>query len=557
MNNKEQLSEAVLESTTQSTEAIKGFIANSTNLIGSVFSKSVSFMKSFINTAKEKLSEAFNFVVGQFTETLSYVLGPLYDYLKQGINILMGTFGKIVGFFKKDESVTWLQKIFGFLKKKEKKDYAANIGKKKSFDITSILAMVAGGLGLIVGGITGYIIKPFQVLFNALKIVKPIFSAIFNLASSMIVFIKKIPGVAKIFSWIGKQFTVITKMFSKVSSIFSKVIGSLKILGSFAKGFMKGFSKLAWPLTAIMALFDFITAFMGTEGTIIDKIKAGISAAIVGFLEMPLKLIGWLTDKFLGMFGIEIEGGTGSKLIEGLKWFIDKSLNVILWPFKQLYKAFKSLIEWFSSEDKTSIFSTIWEGIKSYYGFLWDTIKAPFVWISDKFSELTEWFSNFSFGEAIGKLIDNIKSAMDWVGNKISSLASKLNPMNWFSDNDEEENVKKATKGKLSEDIKLDNDSLLGEIVSSVKIIEEILTKKYNGIKSNNVNDREYKQNSVSSANKTNTQLEGIKKGNEQVAQNQTAIINNNTTQKKQEVKRIPDESESFGVLVTNKATGW
>jgi hypothetical protein len=31
---------------------------------------------------------------------------------------------------------------------------------------------------------------------------------------------------------------------------------------------------------------------MGTEGTIIDKIKAGISAAIVGFLEMPLKLIG-------------------------------------------------------------------------------------------------------------------------------------------------------------------------------------------------------------------------------------------------------------------------
>jgi hypothetical protein len=145
---------------------------------------------------------------------------------------------------------------------------------------------------------------------------------------------------------------------------------------------------------------------------------------------------------------------------------------------------------------------------------------------------------------------------MDWVGNKISSLASKLNPMNWFSDNDEEENVKKATKGKLSEDIKLDNDSLLGEIVSSVKIIEEILTKKYNGIKSNNVNDREYKQNTVSSANKTNTQLEGIKKGNEKVAQNQTAIINNNTTQKKQEVKRIPDESESFGVLVTNKATG-
>jgi hypothetical protein len=132
--------------------------------------------------------------------------------------------------------------------------------------------------------------------------------------------------------------------------------------------------------------------------------------------------------------------------------------------------------------------------------------------------------------------------------------------MNWFNDdedseNNEEENVKKA-KGKLSEDIKLDNDSLLGEIVSSVKIIEEILTKKYNGIKSNNVNDREYKQNTVSSANKTNTQLEGIKKGNEKVAQNQTAIINNNTTQKKQEVKRIPDESESFGVLVTNKATG-
>jgi hypothetical protein len=33
-------------------------------------------------------------------------------------------------------------------------------------------------------------------------------------------------------------------------------------------------------------------AFTNTQGSLIDKVKAGITAAIVGFLDLPLKIIG-------------------------------------------------------------------------------------------------------------------------------------------------------------------------------------------------------------------------------------------------------------------------
>jgi hypothetical protein len=59
---------------------------------------------------------------------------------------------------------------------------------------------VTFGVGAIIGGLVGVIVKPFEVLFNAMKILKPIFLGIGGLAKVIYSSLNKIPMISKIFT---------------------------------------------------------------------------------------------------------------------------------------------------------------------------------------------------------------------------------------------------------------------------------------------------------------------------------------------------------------------
>jgi hypothetical protein len=59
---------------------------------------------------------------------------------------------------------------------------------------------VTFGVGAIIGGLVGVIVKPFEVLFNAMKILKPIFLGIGGLSKVIYSSLNKIPMISKIFT---------------------------------------------------------------------------------------------------------------------------------------------------------------------------------------------------------------------------------------------------------------------------------------------------------------------------------------------------------------------
>jgi hypothetical protein len=92
-------------------------------------------------------------------------------------------------------------------------------------------------------------------------------------------------------------------------------------------------------------------------------------AAFVGFVEMPVKLIGWIADWILKAFGLEIEGGAGAammaKVTETFTWIIDKIGGffsgigaIVQWFMDKIEKmpSVKKLGEWISG------------GLKSIFG---------------------------------------------------------------------------------------------------------------------------------------------------------------------------------------------
>ncbi|HSH50597.1 MAG TPA: hypothetical protein VK982_02635, partial [Bacteroidales bacterium] len=80
---------------------------------------------------------------------------------------------------------------------------------------------------------------------------------------------------------------------------------------------------LGWPITILMGLIDFVKGFKSEQGNIIEKIYGGLKEAFLGLFELPIMAIGWITDKILGMFGVEIEGGIAKKIEDVIGFFFD------------------------------------------------------------------------------------------------------------------------------------------------------------------------------------------------------------------------------------------
>ena len=262
------------------------------------------------------------------------------------------------------------------------------------------LMMAVMALGVLIGAVVKSLIIPFELLYQGLNKLMPIGKWLSDLGSSLL----KLPGL-KTFGKGGKGLEIL----GKISGFFKELPKRSKLIGKFVKGFMKGFKILGWPLTILLGVIDFIKGFMTTEGSIIDKIKGGLIGAIKGFIEFPVKVIGWIADKILGLFGVEIKGGAGNAMMKGLMWVVSKALDVILWPFRMLYKGFKMIIDFFSSSKEGEEGPGILDKIKKYAILGLKIAFWPFYLAYKGFKKIIDFFSSSKEGEEGPGILDKIK----------------------------------------------------------------------------------------------------------------------------------------------------
>jgi len=310
--------------------------------------------------------------------------------------------------------------------------------KKKEPPWLVILGAAVFALGLTIGAVTRSLFLPFELLGKALKGVKKVAQVLDKIGEFFAKAASLKPGkIAKMMGWVT-QFT-----------------RSIPLLGKFVTGLAKGFRVLGWPLQIVLSLISFVKGFMKTEGGIITKIKGGLMKTVEDFIKFPVKLIGWISDWVLGLFGISIKGGVGEKLLSGIMWTVERAINIILAPFRMIKAGVDLLLEvfakskiedgWFSKTIMFigNIFKNVWNiflyqtplgqviiGVQKLWSFFSgggesaDVKKGWFEQLIDYIRELPgrikDWLiENIPGGKFIGKGLGAIKgaigSAFSWV----------------------------------------------------------------------------------------------------------------------------------------------
>jgi hypothetical protein len=243
-------------------------------------------------------------------------------------------------------------------------------------------------------GIVAAILKPFMLigsflggvfaLFKKIPIINKGFRKIIIWFERIITWFEKLPGVGKLLSGAGKA----GKFFKSIGKFFAWIFSKIPFVTSFIKGFRIGFKLLGWPIQIIFMIIDFIRGFVkeyGKSGDIMKSIGAGFKQVLIGFINLPVKLIGWIIDMVLKWFGIE--GADSAKKIMG---WISKLFD-IMWPFAKyfifwpyyLMKSIYDLIAPFMKKHWPKIkeyLSNVFDAIKTIFTALWKGISGFFSW---------------------------------------------------------------------------------------------------------------------------------------------------------------------------------
>jgi hypothetical protein len=326
-----------------------------------------------------------------------------------------------------DGIVASAQGMDEYFKMKQKQD-ARTVVKKDKFPWMDILIVA----GLLLGAYLRKIVIQLQAFYLGLK--------------GMVTGFTKIPIIANIISKVG----IVGKFFASVSKLFGwigktagnvfRLLTRIPIVGKFFSAMLKGFRLFGWPLTIILSAIDFIKGFVTTEGNLIDKIKGGLMSVVKGFIELPVKLIGWVADWVLGLFGVQKpEGGSAKLIMDGIMRVVSIGIDIIMAVPRTIYEFFSAILN--RSED-TSIFEAIMNFISELPKRLgvWILENIPGAkWAYTQIQDLLgvsegesildatiKWFKNLS--SAIGSwILENVPGAK-WVYAQITDILGVSEP---------------------------------------------------------------------------------------------------------------------------------
>lgn len=318
-------------------------------------------------------------VFGKIGSQVREVLGELAEVFDVIKGIFMGVFNFIkdsfLGFFKRvppedRKRNKLLQEMVGYMRRREKRELL-ELGTKKGGGLggLGLWSMLGLGIAAVIGGMIRAFLLPFEVMVRATGL-RWVAVKLFNWITSFKSFAKIIFTTKwKFITW-GRQFMGFLGKLGVFGRMLIKLGSALKF----------GFKFLGWPLTIILGVIDFIRGFASAEGNLADKITAGVKAAIFGFIELPVKLIGWLVEKILGLFGVEVTG-VADKIMGFFSYIIDFWVGMfrpIIGFFEGLFKTKGSFIERLKGA-----FSGFLQGIMGMF----DKMKPILKWFGIDFDE--------------------------------------------------------------------------------------------------------------------------------------------------------------------------
>jgi hypothetical protein len=185
-------------------------------------------------------------------------------------------------------------------------------------------------------------------------------------------------------AFIHRYLILMTKLpiFGKIARMFTK-IESIPFIGKLFKAVKFGFKWLGWPLTLILSVIDFIKGFRDTEGSLWEKIKGGLWKALEGFIELPVRFVGWVIEKVLGWFGVEVDG-VGDKMMKIIKKGFFMILDGWTLIFSLVKDSIKSLL---STQWVKKILGVIGSILSNVYNFFIDLWNSAIKWISSKIAK--------------------------------------------------------------------------------------------------------------------------------------------------------------------------
>ena len=136
--------------------------------------------------------------------------------------------------------------------------------------------------------------------------------------------------VKTLFGSIGKIFSGLMNLATKIPALVSKAMPFLK---QGAKFFKQIFKRLFWPVTALIALFNFVDGFIAgyKEGGIIEGFKQGMESLLENLIDVPLNMLKDGVAWIMGALGFEN---------------IEKALNSFEFDFSSLWgDAFQAIVD--------------------------------------------------------------------------------------------------------------------------------------------------------------------------------------------------------------------
>lgn len=189
----------------------------------------------------------------------------------------------------------------------------------------------------------------------------------------------------KVMNTVKRIFAPIQKIFGFATDFFATT-GKTLITPVLKLGRLV-FQKILWPIGALFSAFEGVKAFMAEEGTLIEKLGAGIGGFLGDFIGAPFDLlksgINWLLSK---LFGVEVKDGKYDE-----STMMGKILNIsdefsitdtISGLVKAPFKAIQSIIDFVGLlfTDPKKAFNNLIKGLYGEGGVV-QTMLKPFAGI--------------------------------------------------------------------------------------------------------------------------------------------------------------------------------
>ena len=345
------------------------------------------------------------------TNVIKDSLTSLEDKFVQMLEFMQGNSLKDIE--EKRERDAFNKQLLAALKEKPTTD--ENVPEPKKEEEDSNLGLLLGGLAIAVGTIKGIIegqIKAIKLLTSTFfSVVKGFFNISKSIGRLIVAFSPKVlvDGIGKAVSTftntVKTLFTGLSMQFDilKTSIMDSKV---LKSIGVTVKAFFKPFVDL---FTMIKDSIKSVTSVGSKFAKIGETLKSfsglvGKTLGIVSKIFFPLTVIIALWDTVKGMFeGFEKEGiiggikgaitGLFNSLIFGPLDMIKSAISWVLGFFG--FEKMEKLLDSFSFEDMfTKIVATLFSPLQ----YIQDAISGAFKYIKDKFGAVLSFFG-VDFGE--------------------------------------------------------------------------------------------------------------------------------------------------------------